>query len=308
MRPRLWDQNYENNVTIEGLVFEHAATPWDPADAAVWISGSRNVSVVQCEIRNTNWQGLYVGESSDVEIHSTVMNHNGGQGWGLFRVKRLEAIGNETSFNNWRGELGGFNGWSVGNKLLSVHQALILRHRAIGNFSRGLWLDYDIRETVLDSVLLSENARDGLWIEASQGPITVKNSVITDNLEGGIRSTYSRWVVVDSNRIAGNKQGQILLDGTGRRHVRDYETGESMYLTLRNWTVTHNEIQGDVAFKTARVFKRSDWRQFARHLLSDKNRYARSDRPVVFDIVKGRWSFAEWKENTGQDTRSTAGS
>ncbi len=308
MRSRLWDQNYENNVTISGLVFEHVATPWGPADAAVWISGSKNVVVDNCDVRETNWQGLYIGESSDIRIQSTRMNGNGGQGWGMFRGKNLEAFDNETSYNNWRGELGDFTGWSVGNKILSVHGGLIRNHKAVGNYSRGIWLDYDISEVVLDGVELRENTRDGLWIEASQGPITVKNSQIRDNLEGGIRSTYSRWVVVDSNVIAGNKQGQIQLDGTGKRSIRDFETREAIDLTLRDWVITRNTISGKAAYDTGQVFKRSDWRLFVNHLVSDENRYVSPDGTISFSIVNGRWSLSEWQTKTGQDTRSTEGS
>ena len=308
VRERLWDQNYENNVTIRGINFEHASTPWDPGDAAVRISGSRNVVFEDCKVSNTNWQGLYVGESSNIKVLSSEMNDNGGQGWGFFRVTDIEAVGNETSRNNWRGHLGGFDGWSMGNKLLSVHNALIKNHVAVENYSRGIWLDYDISAVVLDSVILSRNSRDGLWIEASQGPVTVKNSTISDNVESGIRSTYSRLVVIDNNRITGNGTSQIELDGTGTRVTRDFESRRDLPLTLREWVITHNEIHGPVSISTGQVVKRADWTEFLSHLVIDENRYSGPGGNTSFRILNDTWTFANWQARTGQDRRSSTGS
>ena len=232
IRDVLWDQNHEDSVTVRGLVFQHAVTPWSDAQAAVRIANSDDVVVEDCIVQWSNWTGLYLGESKRVLLNGVRLNHNGGQGWGFFRVSDVEVQSSETSHNNWRGALGGFYGWSVGNKILSAHRLRISGHRARGNASRGLWLDYDISDAVLDSVDVRENQLDGIWIEASQGPITIRRSTIADNRRSGVYTTFSRRVTIDDNVLSGNEQAALKIGGRDTRSVVDFESREPMALRV----------------------------------------------------------------------------
>ena len=315
VRDVLWDQNHEDHVTVRGLVFQHAATPWEVAKAAVRVSASDGTRFEHCTIVDTNWTGLYVGESAGVRLRNLVLNHNGGQGWAMFRVRDLVVEDSETSYNNWRGALGGFTGWSIGNKILSAHRLRIYNHRAIENASRGLWLDYDIADAVVDSLVAMRNKRDGIWIEASQGPITVTRSTISDNAEAGIHSTFSRNVVVDSNIIAGNGEAQLKIGGASTRVVRDFESGRDLYLSAGGWVITRNVFGISSANASAGVLtvlrteamSDADWSGFARTVVSNENVFRAAESAVVFQILGRRMGLTSWRRLTGQDGRSTAG-
>lgn len=300
IRPVLWDQNHEDNVTLRGLTFQHAVTEWAVARAAVRISASDNVVIEDARFEWSNWTGLYVGESNGVQIDDVVMNNNGGQGWAMFRVNDVEIRNSATSFNNWRGGWGGFTGWSIGNKILSARKLRIYDHRAIGNESRGLWLDYDISDAVVSGAVLNENHRDGIWIEASQGPITIRKSVMRDNHEAGLHSTFSHNVVIDSNEFAGNREAQIKLGGTSTRVVRDFVSGEDMHLRASGWVITNNAFEG-VALATNHM-KPADWRAFVNSLVSDQNRFTKP----TFRVLRRRFQLDGWRQLTGQDENSSA--
>jgi parallel beta-helix repeat protein len=315
VRDVLWDQNHEDHVVVRGLVFQHAATPWEVARAAVRVSASDGTTFEHCTIVETNWTGLYVGESTGVRLRNLVLNYNGGQGWAMFRVRDLVVKDSETSYNNWRGALGGFTGWSVGNKILSAHRLRIHNHRAVGNASRGLWLDYDIADAVIDSLVAIRNERDGIWIEASQGPITITRSTISDNAEAGIHSTFSRNVVVDSNTIVGNSEAQLKIGGASTRAVRDFESGRDLYLSAGGWVITHNVFGMSSRGGTDDVLtvlgteamSDADWSGFARTLVSDENVFRAPGSAVAFRVMGRRIDLASWRRLTGQDDQSTSG-
>ncbi len=322
VRTRLWEQFYEDYVTIRGVVFEHAATPWSTSEAAVWIGGSDNFTFEDSEIRWTNWQGIYIGESDDVLVKNVTLNNHGGQGWGMFRNKRVTVLDSETSHNNWRGKQGGFSGWSVGNKVLSIHGLIIRNHKANDNYSRGLWLDYDISDVVLDRVEVNDNLLDGMWLEATQGPTTIKNSVFCRNGWSGLKTTYSQHVSVDHNVFALNatrddvelNDSQIVVDGGGERVVQDFETRNQLPLTVRDWAVTNNVFVGTTFLHPYAKgptlidndLNQQDWDTFLQTFSSDYNVWHHAQRPEVFGFPQyNDLSLGDWQTQTGQDFNST---
>ncbi len=318
-RKRLLEFFHEDRVTIRGLVFEHTATPWANDEAAVWVSGGRHVTFEDVSIRWTNWQGL--GEAEDVLLRRVELNNHGGQGWGMFRNKRVVIEDSETSYNNWRGRWGGFAGWSVGNKLLSIHGLIIRRHRATDNYSRGLWLDYDISDALLDGVQVNDNLLDGLWIEASQGPMVIKNSAFCRNGWSGLKTTYSEGVHIDNNVFALNataddvqlNDSQLIIDGGGERVVTNFETKEKLPLVVRDWSVTNNLFIGTTfAHPYAKGptlidndLENDEWTEFLKTFSSDYNTWYHPERPEVFGFPKyNDLSLDAWRQSTGQDESS----
>ena len=321
VRERLWEQFYEDHVTLRSLVFEHAATPWSTSNAAIWIGGSDNFRLEDSEIRWTNWQGIYIGESDNVLIKNVTLNHHGGQGWGMFRNKNVVVEDSETSHNNWRGKLGNFHGWSIGNKLLSIHGLVIRNHKANDNHSRGLWLDYDISYVLVDGLEAKDNLLDGMWLEASQGPTTIKNSLFCNNGWNGLKTTYSRYVSVDNNLFAGNatradvqlNDSQLVIDGGGERVIQDFETRNQFPLVVRDWSVTNNTFVGTHFLHPYAKgptlidndLTESDWSTFLQTFKSDYNTWHHDARPEVFGFPKyNDLSLADWQTETGQDHNS----
>ena len=314
VRDVVWDQRYENNVTIDGLVVDHAATSWKGGQGAFRITSSRNVRILNSAMHQNNWVGLYIGQSDSIDVRNVVMNENGGQGWNTWRVRQFSSFNTETSYNNWRGILSDFKGWSVGNKLESMHGVTVRNHTARGNHSRGLWLDYDIQHAELDSLLIEDNERDGIWLEANPGPITIRNSRIQNNKESGIRSTYTENVILENNVLASNERRQIEIAGKDRRWVRDFDTQERMKLTVRNWTVRNNRLSGgENLIGVADNVKHKEWVEFINTLTASDNTYE-SDRVAAFLILNKTLSFIEarsredfegWQDHTGQDLNSS---
>lgn len=321
VRPTLWDQRGEDHVTIRGFVFEHAATAWSGGQAAVRIIDSENVLIENCSFRWNNWQGLYVGDSENVTVRRSRLNYNGGQGWNVWHVKNFLAEHTETSYNNWRGALGEHYGWNVGNKLMSAHGLTVRFHRAVGNLSRGLWLDYDISHAVIDDVVVQDNRLDGIWLEASQGPIVLKNSLIRGNGRSGLRTTYTENVVVENNIFIQNAEGpevllndsQVIIDGGGKREVQNFETGERLQPVVRNWTFRgntfvggrfqHPHASGPTLIDTD--LKKKDWQKFIRTLKASHNTYYHPLHAAVFGYPSyNNLTLREWQQRTGQDQGS----
>lgn len=313
VRDVVWDQRYEFNVSIDGLSFEHAVTTWKGGFGGARFTNSNHLVLKNCSFAYNNWAGVYIGESSDITLVNSSMNHNGGQGWSTWRVSDFTSYDTETNYNNWRGALSEFTGWSVGNKLESMHGVSITKHRAIGNYSRGLWLDYDIQDAVLDSLYISENLRDGLWLEANPGPIEVRNSIIEDNLDAGLRTTFTEDVMVANNTIRNNKTMQIEIAGANRRWVKDFVTQERMQLTVRNWTLAGNTLEGgEQLIGAADNHKFKEWSEFIATLDSDNNIYIHENSAVfmvrrkTMSLIEARSleDFKGWKEHSGQDEHS----
>ncbi len=307
-REKLWWQEYEHNITIRGIVFQHAATRWDNAWAAIRISGSNGVYFDACEIRQNNGLGLYMGELADITLRRVRMNHNGWDGWGTWRVEGMTAMDTETSYNNWRGTMGGFHGWAVGNKLESTHGIKIKRHKAIGNFSRGLWLDVDMRDIHLEDVLIKDNLSDGIWFEASPGPILLKNSRICTNGENGLLTTYAQNVTLDGNVFYGNKKHQLSLAGQGDRIIRNFKSDAHESLVLKDWTLRGNAfIGGEMLIGARYQFGQEEWSRFKTSLTSEGNTFYHPDQSRVFRVVDeegNRLSFSQWQRASGKDLDS----
>jgi hypothetical protein len=227
----------------------------------------------------------------------------------------------ETSHNNWRGEQGGFSGWSVGNKVLSIHGLTIRRHVASDNYSRGLWLDYDISNVILDGVEVNDNLLDGMWLEATQGPTVIKNSAFCRNGWSGLKTTYSQHVSVDNNVFALNatredvelNDSQLVVDGGGERVVQDFETRNQLPLTVKDWSVTNNMFVGTTFMHPYAKgptlidndLSESDWQRFLESFDSNYNTWHHADRPEVFGFPKyNDLSLNDWQSQTGQDQNS----
>jgi hypothetical protein len=133
-------------------------------------------------LRFCRWRWL----SKYITLRNVRANHNGyGNGSAQGSYLRLENI--ETSYNNWRGDWGGFYGWDVaGIKMLDTHHAVIKGYRSVGNKCAGFWLDWNNSDIQIDNAFWAHNKGSGVFFEISQGPITMRDSVIAFNEEAGV--------------------------------------------------------------------------------------------------------------------------
>ncbi len=294
----------KTNLVLRKLNFRHG-NPAVP-DSAVQISDSSGVLVEDCDFSENNWDGLDVVVSNDVDIRTSTANHNGGSGLGGYKLKRFVMDDTETSVNTWRGAQGQFYGWAVaGSKFGAIHDGLIRRHRATGNQSRGFWLDFDNVNVSLETCGLYGNRTDGIFIEANQGPIAIRNSLMALNAEGaGVSGANSSDVTLSGSVLWGNGHSQIQITGVDSRAVSNWETGSVFNVRPERWSFTGNLVWVDNINQV--WLETPDWPFFLNSLTSRANLWSRPADPRAFRIGARQIALYDWQQATSADRDSVA--
>lgn len=304
VRSGLFIVQSRENVTIKGFIFQHDNTGVD--GNAVEINNSSHILIEDNTFVWNNWGGLRFNGSTNITAKRNVANHNGGRGMEAWKIKDLLLEENTTSFNNWRGVRGNFTGFAVaGLKHLRIHDATYRKHVSIGNMTRGFWCDFDCSNVVLEDSLLADNLTDGIFVEASQGPFTIRNTAICNNGKGpGVIGGHSENVELDGNVFYGNGDTQIGLRGVASERAADnWETGEKLQLKSKNWTINNNVIVGVDSDEALIDVKDSSADGFIDTLTSNKNIWYNAQNASVFE-ANGTHDFNGWKSITGQDGNS----
>lgn len=304
VRPKLFTVDSRENVIVRGLVFKHANTAVD--GNAVEINNSSNILIEENSFVWNNWGGLRLNSSNNITVRGNMANHNGGRGMEAWRIKNLLFEENTTSFNNWRGVRGNFTGFAVaGLKHLRIHDGVYRNHISVGNQARGFWCDFDCSDVDIEGAILTNNLKDGIFIEASEGPVTIQDSAICNNQEGpGIIGDNSQHVTLDGNVFYGNGDSQIAIRGVNAgRTVDNWETGKKMNLFTRNWTIVYNVLMGQQGAQSLIDVKESPADRYIESLTSNKNIWYNPFNRAVFK-ANGAFDFSRWKFITGQDANS----
>ena len=310
VRGMLFKAGRLNDLTLRGLVFQHAATPFR-VDGAVMLTSSQSDVLLEDVLIQWNGQrGLFM-TGANYTLRDTVMLHNGNDGLHGNTLSDLTMEDTESSYNNWRGDRGGFYTWDV-EKLLEVHRATITRHKSVGNLSRGFWIDGDSEDVVIDGAYSCNNKLDGIHIEAVQGPIMVKNSTFCDNGIHGVHLAAAVGVTLQNNIISGNGQRAIEIANGCRDDIFNFETGETYYLcpkslTVLNNTISSSTISGDNGLlwwvrlygtELSTFMSTSTFNNNTYHASADKAFKVSGYTPQVL-------TFSQWKSKTGKDGSST---
>jgi hypothetical protein len=303
------------NVTIRGLIFKHASTPAE--GSAVEISDNSTITLEDNQILLNNWGGLGIYESQNVTARRNVISYNGLVGLQTWRVKNLLAEDNQTSYNNWRGFRAGFYGWATaGAKNALVHGGVFRRHRSLGNSSHGLWFDTDCTDILVTDSFANNNFTEGMFLEAVQGPVTIRNTAICRNVTvGGLLIANAANVTLENNTIYGNGAGsggldaQLFFSGeyTGARPIQNWETGQTVLLMTQNWTMRNNTIVGLSANQLVLRTTVSPpvWDTFVQSLTSFWNLWYNSATNAAFLAPNATFmDFETWKASTGRDQTS----
>jgi hypothetical protein len=230
-----------HHMVIRGMVFQHSSSPF--RTAAVDIVNQRNVTFEYSRIVWNSFGGLSL-LGHDLTARNIVMNYNGGSGIGATRSTNILIENTETSYNQWRTWLGNFSTWSTGHKLSRIHGLTIRNHKSIDNMARGLWLDSDVKDVILDNIELCNNFRDGVFLEALQGPIIFRNSLICDNNDHGILGGTVEKLTLDNVTIRNNRLEQLRISGTANRPITDYFT---VFCKKKGIVFKNSEIYGGLA-------------------------------------------------------------
>lgn len=302
VRPTLFDASGRANLTLSGLVFEHAATPLD--GSAVFFDRMTNLLVQDTGFSWNNWGGIGVYASANVTALRNVADFNGGRGMEVSQLKSLRYAHNETSYNNWRGAWGGFYDWAMaGIKLLHVHGGMISSHRAAFNQAHGIWLDTDNQDVTLSDGIWCGNRLNGGFIEASQGPTTILRAAACGNGGRGLFTTESSNLTVQDSALYENGKAQFEVGGELSRLVTNWETGAVMTVRAERLTLCGNAIMGNNYDQN--VLAIPGWDFFLASLKSGQNDWWNPQNAAPFFF---NWSvhldFAGWQRTSGQDADS----
>ena len=314
-REKGWWTEWENNFTLRGIGVQHCATQWRNGWGAIKVSGNDNTAENIAAIQN-NFVGLRPN-GENITLRNFTLDENGASGFEPFEVKTFLVEDGQVNGNNWRGHLGGYTGWSVGNKFFSAHGVTIRNTEFNDNLSRGLWLDTDIKNCVVEDVELRRNLRDNLWIERTQGPVTLRR-VISNQSEGyGLLLANAEDTAVEDSRFIRNDHGGIHISGdVGGIQISDFETGNTMTVETRELTLTGSVIsevtQGVSAgggqsarFLIGTTFPGTAWNSFIATYEGNHNVWFESTRPDALEWAGDELiTLGEWKNRTGQDQQS----
>ena len=204
-RSELWKANRTRNLRVEGLTFQHAASPW--GGSAVDVRDFQTYDGVT--VRWNSQAGVHAHGEGFV-IRNSRMNDNGFSGLTGYAVKNSLIENSEWSRNNWRGDWWGHYGWDTGNKILGVRGLTLRGNLVEGNMSPGWWCDTDCMGVEIYNNTFRNN-RVGINLELSQGPFEVYNNTFSGNTFYDINCA-----TVDRCRVKNNKMENALkvtLDG-----------------------------------------------------------------------------------------------
>lgn len=316
VRPELFAATQVDRVELIEMTFRHAASGIE--GQAVRFVDASGIRIVGSRFLWNNWIGLGVSGSKDVTIASSVANHNGVGGMSGAWIDGLLVQDSETSYNNWRGSRGvptypgraldgNFIDFATGQKFFRLRDAAFLRHRAVGNLSGGLWLDWDNEGVVLEQLDMRGNLTHGLFVEASQGPIAVRDSVFCGN-ETGILIGNSENGTIERNLFRNNAAGQIFIvgDPSADRPVQNRGTGKWMNLRTRNWAMLNNVVTARDGQRALGTYLNPPiWSSFVETLTSHGNAWMYEGSPAIFQVAGGDHLDLEgWRAHTGEDTSS----
>ncbi|HAU37939.1 MAG TPA: hypothetical protein DCX07_09520, partial [Phycisphaerales bacterium] len=295
-------------VGFRNLVFQHDNTPLQ--GSALRIQNSSNILVEDCAFLWNNWSGLGIAGSRDLILRRIDASDNGGAGILAFQVFRCLMEDAETSRNTWRGAAGGFTGWAVaGVKLLRIHNWMVRRHRAVGNHSGGFWLDCDNENLMIEDCYWADNESRGCFIELSQGPITIRNTVIANNGGPGLITSNCRKITLEGNTFYGNRSNaQIAPRGVKEfSELTNYRTQEQYKLRNEEWVLKNNTVVSTVLQTPPLKVSGPGLELFFKTLTASRNLYFCPDPNQAFEISDVRMSLAKWQEASGQDLDSLFG-
>jgi Ricin-type beta-trefoil lectin domain-like/Right handed beta helix region len=322
----IWNHD---NIAIRGLVFQHSANRF-PEGAVAFQEGQgrgcTNITVVDTLIRNNGQLGLD-NYCNNITLQRNQVNDNGfggimgtGDSW-LFED-------NQTNRNAWRSWAGGYRGWATaGVKVLDVDRFTMRRHEAIDNFADGVWLDTNISNVLIENSRVIRNRENGFFLEASQGPMTLRNNLVCGSGLSEVLLSAVRQTRLENNRILSNAPVNPTPDLKGlsvaifyselRRKDATYGQFPMRDITFQNNQIVatgqRNLTGGWIYYRPsdpADDEKQADYKALVSTLRSSGNTWY-SPLPQPFgwvDTAKGygeNYDFATWKTLTKQDGNSS---
>jgi hypothetical protein len=327
----VWNRS---NITIRGMVFQHSAdkfrggaVSFQEGDGVNFPRNCRNIRVADTQIINNGQLGLD-NYCENAVMRRNQVNDNGFGGIMGGSVKGWLLEDNQTNRNAWRSWAGGYKGWATaGVKVLDVEGFTVRRHQSIGNYADGFWVDTNVSSVILEDSTIAGNATNGIFLEASQGPMSVKNNLICGSGQSEILLSAVAKATLDNNRVLSDRPLDAVYPETStviflselRRDDTLFGFGQFPLrdITLRNNTFVatgqRSLTNGWVYYKPtdpADDQRQADYEAFVATLRSSNNTwYSPLAKPFTWVDTKNGYgepyTFAAWKALTKQDGSSS---
>ena len=310
-----------SNLVLRDLTFRNGNTCRNNETVRFYGPTGTNILV---DGDNFNWNnagGLGFSQTTDYTVQNSIANHNGQRGFDAFEAKDGQWTADEADYNNWRGAQGAIYGWAGGGfHFFAQHNNNVSGARLLFNMTHGVHWDTDDQNITADSLISAYNLRDGVFIEASEGPVSISNSHICFNAplslyyDGGLAVRVSSFVSLTGNSIANNVTSQVPVIGIKGGvpiSVTNYETGQQYSLLNTNLTMNSNTIAGVANQQLFDDFDQAGtaWSDFRATVLSDSNTWwnGSASRPFTVPVPSyfTTLNWASWLSVTGQDKHST---
>jgi hypothetical protein len=294
---------------LRGLTFEHDNTAVNAlGNGAVKLVGGSNILVDNCIFNNNNWLGLSIsgGPAQAITVQNSRADHNGENGISFSKLNNLLFDHDQTSSNNWRGGAGGFTSFDAdGMKVSRIHNATLSNYVSAYNQTGGAWFDTDNENIVLDSLQLCGNLTNGLFIEASQGPVAVSNSQFLGNVRVGLQLANSTEIAITNTALYSNAKAILVGGSDTPRSVTNYATNQVYSLLMSNMTVTNNDVTGTLSSQYLLTSSLStSWALFIQTLSSNYNDWYNPYNLMGFSTKFGRQNLSGWQQSSKQDRNS----
>ena len=278
-----------DNLVLRNLNFAHAANRYvrDYAFGAIDIGSdevlpdserSRNIVLDNVQVRDNSGSGLRLRRSDDITVRHSDFSDNGALGISTTDVSGLVLHDLDIKRNNWLGDLGDYRGWFVGGvKHHFIEDVTADTVDASNNYAHGYWYDLNSKNTAFINGTTNGNSENGVFIEVSDGPHQVINSVSRNNGLSGVMVNTSPHVFLQGNDFANNAQAASveglessieLREGEVRFGARTDREASSPNLPdiVDNTTLIDNVIQNttnntvnELVALTADIDRYRDW-------------------------------------------------
>jgi hypothetical protein len=260
--------------------------------------------------------GVKVGCTENLTIRRCRFSRNGHSGMNTGTCLNTLVEDVDTSYNNWRGHLGGLYGWAVGGiKAHEMRDAIFRDVRAHGNLTHALWFDISNTNVTIERFTSVGNL-SGLFFEISPGPFAVRDALIAFSTGQSVILTNAAHVSLRDTMVY---DGAEMLVGVTTN--RDRSGGNLIGATRfgEPWTVTYR--QGATTFENCVFVNRHKdaplvqltpadpalYREWYTAMLNSRNNAWLSpmDKPFGVGYVRSEMAdFAGWRKASGQETGS----
>jgi hypothetical protein len=266
----------------------------------------------------SNAQGLnFQYPATNFTVQNSVGNHNGESGFQADMVKYGLYQFDQAAYNNWRGARGAYYGWnSSGFHFYQMHNLTVVGLQTLFNQTYGIHFDWDNQNINVTSLVAFDNLNSGMFVEVSEGPVTVSNSSFCSSntlpylIVPGVLSRDSEFITITGSNFV-NYSPDILVyaNAQGGSSITNWETGQVYLLFTQNLTLLSNVLE---AGASQQLFSDSvggiDWTNFQTTFISGDNTWWNASNSKPFTVPNGnsltQENFSSWQTTTGQDLTS----